>query len=121
MLTLSQLQIGGLKKTVCRSLTVGRFVAQYDVYRFDGQYALDCQADIHSQLATRFVVPLFPVDSEQLKQRLNPVFEVGNTTLAMKTEFAVSVFKNDLGPLVCSLDGHGYEIQAALDVLITGV
>lgn len=96
-------------------------MAQYDVYRFEGEYALDCQADIHRRLAARLIVPLLAVDDRQIKQRLNPIFEIGGARVAMRTEFAVSVFAVELGEPVYSLQQHEYEIQGALDVLLTGV
>lgn len=53
-------------------------MAKFDVYaRPNGAgYLLDCQADLLSDLSTRFVIPLLPLDEAPTPAaRLNPVFD----------------------------------------------
>ena len=99
-----------------------RGVAQFDVYRFAGGYAVDCQHDLHSGLDTRFVVPLAAARAIAIvKQRLNPVFDVDGQSLSMMTEFALTVDQRDLGKPIASLANRRYEVLGAIDVLVTGV
>jgi toxin CcdB len=85
-------------------------------------YLLDCQADILSRLATRFVVPLLPIhNSPQPAGRLNPVFEIGDQPHVMVTQFATAVPMRDMGERVASLAHEDTRIISALDMLITGV
>jgi toxin CcdB len=97
-------------------------MAQFDVLKFEGGYALDCQADILSHLHTRFIVPLRTRNTgSPAKSRLNPMFEIDGEQAVMMTEFASTVFQKNLGPRVTSLKSQHDDIIAALDVLITGV
>ncbi|HET9811257.1 MAG TPA: CcdB family protein [Sphingomicrobium sp.] len=83
---------------------------------------IDCQADLLSDLNTRFVVPLIPFDgAPRPARRFNPVFRIGDRDYAMETQFAGSVEKRELGSIVASLKEYSFEITAALDVLISGV
>ena len=45
-------------------------MAKYDVYRLRGDtLVVDCQADLLSDLQTRFVVPLIPAEKAELTAR----------------------------------------------------
>ncbi|SMF61262.1 CcdB family protein [Allosphingosinicella indica] len=98
-------------------------MARFDVYRQPGAsgYLLDCQAEVLSQLSTRFVVPLIPPDAAPpASHRLNPSFRVDGEEMLMFTQFAASVPVRELGVPVASLgDEHG-AIMNALDMLMTG-
>lgn len=98
-------------------------MARFDVYRQElgGCHVLDCQADLLSDLNTRLVVPLLPVDeAPRPATRLNPIFDVEGDRLVMVTQFAASVSLRELGDVVQSLSAEQDAICAALDMLITG-
>ncbi len=99
-------------------------MAKFDVFRrrTGAGYLLDCQADLLSQLNTRFVVPLLPVEqAPKPAARLNPVFELEGKSHVMMTQFAAAVLVSELGEKVASLRGRDMEIVNALDILISGV
>jgi toxin CcdB len=98
-------------------------VAKFDVFRSApaGQLLLECQSDLLSHLATRFVVPLLPPGSGPLAiTRLNPLFSIAGETFTMYTQFAAVVPASELRELICSLQDQEYEISNALDMLING-
>ncbi len=97
-------------------------MARFDVYETrDGDYILDCQADILSHYSTRFVVPLLrSQDALIAAGKLNPVFSVNDETVFMYTHFAAAIPVADLGRPITSLEQHDFEIIAALDMLISG-
>jgi toxin CcdB len=97
-------------------------MARLEVFKsIDGEYLLDCQADMLDHLRTRFVVPLAPPDNgPKIAARLNPVFQIGGETLVMYTQFAMTVPVQDMEQLVTSLDDQHIAIMDALDMLITG-
>ena len=99
-------------------------MAKFDVFRrrSGAGYLLDCQADLLSQLNTRFVVPLLPArEAPKPATRLNPVFELEGKPYVMMTQFAAAVRVNELGGTVASLRDRDIEIINALDVLTSGV
>jgi toxin CcdB len=99
-------------------------VPQFDVYKLNtgGGLVIDCQSDILSQLNTRFVAPLIPLDrAPPAAQRLNPVFAVRGRDYSMVTQFAAAVRVNELGEIILSLRDQSFEIVGALDVLLSGV
>ena len=96
-------------------------MARFDVYRMGDAYALDCQANIHRQLKTRFIVPMrLAEEGYPAKAGLNPSFNLNGLKLVMITEFASAVFMSELGERVGSLDQHHPEVIQALDFLISG-
>jgi toxin CcdB len=99
-------------------------MARFDVYRrrVDGGYLLDCQADLLSDLTTRFVVPLLPPHAApKPAARLNPILSVGGEPYVMVTQFAAAVMKSELGQSVDNRRDDAEQIVGALDLLITGV
>lgn len=98
-------------------------MAKFDVFRRrsgDG-FLLDCQADLLSQLNTRFVVPLLPAgEAPKPAARLNPVFELEGKPYVMMTQFAAAVPVTELGEKIVSLSDRDIEIINALDMLISG-
>jgi toxin CcdB len=62
-------------------------MARFDVYLSrEGDYLLDCQADVLSNLNTRFRIPLQPPAVAPLAgPRLIPEFDVDGTALCMLT------------------------------------
>jgi toxin CcdB len=98
-------------------------MAKFDVYPIPGAsgYLLDCQADLLSQLNTRLVVPLLPLDQAPTSAtRLNPCFDINGEAFAMVTQFAAAVPVAELQAPIASLADHDYAISNALDMLITG-
>lgn len=98
-------------------------MARFDVHenREGPGYLLDCQADILSDLNTRFVVPLLPPGyAPPPSRRLNPNLSVEGQELVMMTHFAASVPRQALGPVVQSLANQDSVIMNAFDMLLTG-
>ena len=96
-------------------------MSRFDVYRMGDGFALDCQADIHRQLSTRFVVPMrLASEDYPTKRGLNPAFTLNGLELVMITEFASTVFVSELGERIGSLDPYHSDIIQALDLLISG-
>ncbi|GLV21849.1 plasmid maintenance protein CcdB [Sphingobium sp. TomMM35A] len=98
-------------------------MAKFDVYRQKngGPLVLDCQADLLSDLNTRLVVPLLPVEqAPKPAARLNPVFDLDGERYTMVTQFAASVATRELGEILQSLRSEQDTIGAALDMLIFG-
>lgn len=99
-------------------------MARMDVYRIAGSGLLvvDCQADLLSDLNTRVVVPLLPVDKAPKPARnLNPVFEIEGDSHVLMAQHLSAVERRELGARVGSLAAHEREIVNALDFLLTGV
>lgn len=97
-------------------------MARFDVYKTkNGEYVLDCQADILSHYSSRFVVPLLNVkDGVVAASRLNPAFQIQGETMLMYTHFAAAIPVADLGSKTQSLEHCDLEITSALDMLISG-
>jgi toxin CcdB len=93
-----------------------------DVHRMPGDgasgYLLNVQADLLSDLATRVVVPLLPLDAaiKPIKD-LNPVFVVGEDRYILITQAIASISTTELKQAVANLSYHHDEITRALDVL----
>jgi toxin CcdB len=98
-------------------------MAKFDVYaRPDAAgFLLDCQADLLSDLSTRFVIPLMPLDEAPVPAaRLNPVFELQGGQYVMATQFAASILASELGASVGSLLSEDMPIGNAIDMLLSG-
>ena len=98
-------------------------MARFDVYARPGSpgFLLDCQAELLSDLNTRFVVPLLPeAAAPRPAAQLNPVFEIGGLEVVMVTQFAAAISARELGEPVGTLAGRQREILNALDMLISG-
>lgn len=99
-------------------------MAKFDVHPLrDGRgLVVDCQADLLDRLATRFVVPLLPVNqAPAVMARLNPLFEVEGEQYIFYPQLAGSIPAVALARAVASLTDQDLTIGKALDVLITGV
>lgn len=98
-------------------------MARFDVFANPGGggYLLDCQSDLLSNLNTRLVVPLMPLDNApEPAARLNPIFQIQGTGYVMVTQFAGSVPVSELSRLVTSLRSQDIVIRTAIDMLLTG-
>lgn len=102
-------------------------MAQFTVYHnrnaaSPAPYLLNVQSDLLSELRTRVVAPLYPVDALGGKavSTLMPVFELNGEPLLMLTAQLAGVDKQELGDPVSDFSIHRSEIVAALDLLLTG-
>jgi toxin CcdB len=97
-------------------------MAQFDVHRLGDGLVLDCQSDLLSHIATRFVVPLASREFARIAvRRLNPAFDIAGKSWIMVTQQAAAVARTELGEVVASLADRSFEITDAVDVLISGV
>lgn len=103
---------------------------QFSVYRNPSPascdkipFLLDVQSDLVSELATRVVVPLSPLDGSGAvpMRTLSPVLEVAGAAHVMLTPQLAGIPRRELGEGVADLSGQRAEIMAALDFLFTGV
>lgn len=98
-------------------------MARFDVYRMrdSADVVLDCQADLLTNLPTRFVVPLVPAERfRALYPRLNPVFKIDEDAYAMATQMAATVPRSRMADPIATLAGEQDAIMNALDMLLTG-
>lgn len=86
----------------------------------EGELVVDCQADIHQHLDTRFTVPLVREGEFPAKLGLNPVLDLDDERFVMITEFASSVFRRDIKERVGELHDQQDAIVRALDFLTGG-
>lgn len=99
-------------------------MARFDVCRNpDGPgYLLDCQADLFSNIDTRLVVPLLPIEAAPPRvARLNPIFEISGQPHMMLTQSAAAVPVHILPPAITSLAAQDFTIINAWDMLLTGI
>jgi toxin CcdB len=98
-------------------------MARFDVFRNpEGPGCLlDIQADLLSHLNTRVVIPLLPAATAPKPARtLNLVFELGDETLVVTTQFMAAVPTSMLRTPVANLAARRDEIVAAIDLLMQG-
>jgi toxin CcdB len=98
---------------------------QFDVLRTRNAttypLVVDVQAELHSKLATRVVVPLVTrARYVQPATRLTPVMKIGKEDYVLLFPLIASVPRASLGEVVCSLALQRAALIAALDLLITG-
>ena len=99
-------------------------MSQFDVHKLQSGPGLviDCQADLHRDLPTRFVVPLIAVENPEASEaRLAPRFAIAGVSMVMATQFAGSIPQRALGPVVESLDTERHRVIGAIDALVTGI
>ena len=101
-------------------------MAQFDVFRNPraGIYplVLDIQADLHSRLATRIVVPLVARRryAAQPLTRLTPIMKVRGDEYVVVFPLLAAVPRASLGEIIGSLAAERATLIAALDLLIAG-
>jgi toxin CcdB len=97
-------------------------MAKFDVYALaQGRgYLIDCQANLLSDLNTRFVVLLPLEEAPKPAARLNPVFDIAGEPHVMVTQFAATVPLNELRTRATSLAEQEITVGNALDMLISG-
>ena len=97
-------------------------MAQFGVYRLpDGMLVLDLQTDLIGT-GSRVVAPLLAVsDALRPITRLEPVFEIEGTRLALHTAEMAAVPSGLLrDPPLADLSGEDYAIRGALDMVFSG-
>jgi len=100
---------------------------RFDIYPMPGEggrgYILDVQADLLTQLVTRVVVPLLPLDDfNRLTIRdLNPILEINGVRHIMVTQAIATVPLKDLQSAIMSLADKHILLTRALDILLTGI
>jgi toxin CcdB len=98
-------------------------MARFDLYESPAGagYVLDVQSDLLTELNTRVVVPLLPLDqAPRPATRLNPVFEIERQPFAMVTQFLAAVPLAELRKPAGSLAAQGHQVIGALDMLFSG-
>lgn len=103
-------------------------MARFDVHRNPNRrsrervpYLLDVQADLHSGLSTRLVVPLIPaVDFGPPIEKLNPEFRFGGRAYIMATAEMAAVPRKSIGDKSATLEPQSADVLAAVDFLISG-
>src|SRR6185295_5192660 len=98
---------------------------QFDVLRMRGSaispFVVDVQADVHSKLATRIVVPMIPrTRYTQPATRLTPITRFRDDDYVLIVPFMASVAKTTLGEVVGSIAAERANLIAAMDLLIAG-
>jgi toxin CcdB len=98
----------------------GRSIRSCHARRKGGCYLLDCQADLLSELNTRFVVPLLAAgEAPKPAARLSPIFTIEGEALVMVTQFSAAISGRELGDRIDSLLDEQDSIGNALDMLIS--
>ena len=100
-------------------------MAQFDVYRTrgGGTYPLvvDLQAEVHSRLGTRIVVPMVTSTGyTRPATQLTPVLKVRDDDYVVLFPLMAAVPRASLGAFVDSLAPQRATLIAALDLLIAG-
>ncbi len=103
-------------------------MAQFDVYRNPDPstsklfpYVVDLQAGLLDRLSTRVVAPLASNAATPTPlTRLNPSFEIEETTVVLSTQELAGVPRAILGEVVASVADRRDDIVAALDLLFAG-
>jgi toxin CcdB len=98
-------------------------MARYNVYPSPGGvgYLLDVQAEVHSLLNTRMVVPLLPLAAAPVPARtLNPLFDLNGEKYSMVTQYMAAVPVAALKGTVCNVEDRRNDIVAAVDLLLQG-
>ncbi len=104
-------------------------MAQFDCHRFYGQLVVDIQSDFLTMagLRTRTVVPLIPLalgSAPRPIRRLNPVVRLeidGRDYLLQMQNIIGGINEKLLGKPICSVSGYQDEINAAYDLLRSGI
>ena len=98
-------------------------MARFQVYRLkqDKVLAVDLQADLLSNLPSRIMAPLYPVQEMSWAMvRLNPRFDIDRTAYVMATQRMAAIETRNLGPVIADLSSRADDITAALDFLFQG-
>ena len=97
-------------------------MARFDVYRLaDGGLVVDLQADLLSDLTTRVVAPLLPLDGFlKPASNLNPIFDVDGEKHMLGVQFLAAIPNRELQNFVCSLSSDEQIMLKSFDMLFSG-
>jgi toxin CcdB len=98
-------------------------MSRYSIYPSPGEvgYLLDVQADMHSHLNVRMVIPLLPLALAPTPARtLNPLFELNGETYSMVTQYMAAMPVKALKNRLFNVEDRREEIVAAIDLLLQG-
>lgn len=98
-------------------------MSRYAIYPNPSEagYLLDVQAEIHSTLNVRMVIPLLPLALAPTPARtLNPLFELNGETCSMVTQYMAAVPVKALKDRLGNAEDRRDEIVAAIDLLLQG-
>lgn len=96
-------------------------MAKYDVYKLGSGLVLNVQSDILDNIKTKMVIPLMPLETYSVAaNRLNPKFEINQTSYVLLTQSMSAVPVKTLGQPIANLSEHFDEITNALDMLFQG-
>ncbi|NRP53015.1 MULTISPECIES: CcdB family protein [unclassified Marinobacterium] len=97
-------------------------MARFDVYRLvEGGLVVDLQADLLSDLATRVVAPLLPLDgSLKPASNLNPIFDVDGEKYMLGIQFLAAIPNRELQNYICSLSTEEQIMLKSIDMLFSG-
>ena len=97
-------------------------MARFDVYRLvEGGLVVDLQADLLSDLATRVVAPLLPLDgSLKPASNLNLIFDVDGEKRMLGVQFLAAIPNRELQNYICSLSTEEQIMLKSIDMLFSG-
>lgn len=99
-------------------------MARFDVYRIDGPASLviDVQADLHSDLHSRVVVPLLPAAevSGEWMPRLRPRIQMLAQDYILCTPEIAAIPTSELGQRLANLEDQRSVIIDSIDFLLQG-
>lgn len=97
-------------------------MARFDVYRLvDGGLVVDLQADLLSDLTTRVVAPLLPLDgSLKPASNLNPIFDIDGEKHMLGIQFLAAIPNRELQNYICSLLSDEQIMLKSIDMLFSG-
>jgi len=104
-------------------------VTQYHVHaslapsKGEVPYLLDIQSPLLDKLASRVVLPLYPVDRLPFPavSRLSPEWEIEGKAYRLLTPNIAAMPRKWLGRSVLDCSAQSHTIVAALDMLISGI
>lgn len=102
-------------------------MSQFGVYRDrvnpKGPLLLDVQSDLTAQLATRVVVPLYPLKgaARQRMTALTPELSINGDRYLMQTPRLAGIASRDIGDQIGDVADRRNDIISALDLLFTGI
>lgn len=100
-------------------------MARFDVYQYEGRdfnLVLDLQANILSDLETRIVIPLYPVNDfkQEIQETFRPVLVIENKRYILMTTSLATILVKNLGTQIANIGDEHYKIMNAVDFLFQG-
>lgn len=101
-------------------------MARFDVYAYNNpsvHLVLDVQANLLSDLSTRTVIPLMPLENASLETmaKLKPIIEIDKKSYILMTTDLATIPKTSLGNFVSNIEADYRQIIVeSLDFLFQG-